>query len=251
MIEKVKVKVSSFVADILENDAMRFGFEKNGHPNKNALLNKLIPTLVEARKSRREEIKRVLKNDFHREDAERIYDAVNTVIDKVYFKDEELDVLDEYIWIRPSKNTFSIYDEIKTSEVVITAQEFSVYIRSLLNEYARFPQYKREALTFDAELDVFTDACTLHRILHFHDKSTGKSHRVFAVNYYYGYLYDQRVLCVFYDLNEKVIRAIPIYDLGDPYMIKQKYTPSEVLIGELQSFVNNMDFDETVKVEEE
>ena len=47
MTDKIKIKVSSFVANILENDALRFGFTKNGNANKNALLNKLIPTLVE------------------------------------------------------------------------------------------------------------------------------------------------------------------------------------------------------------
>ena len=56
MTDKIKVKISSFVANILENDALRFGFIKNNKSNKNALLNKLIPTLVEVRKTRRNEI---------------------------------------------------------------------------------------------------------------------------------------------------------------------------------------------------
>ena len=29
MTDKIKIKASSFVADILENDALRFGFTKN------------------------------------------------------------------------------------------------------------------------------------------------------------------------------------------------------------------------------
>ena len=45
MTDKIKIKVSLFVANILENDALRFGFLKNGNSNKNALLNKLIPRL--------------------------------------------------------------------------------------------------------------------------------------------------------------------------------------------------------------
>ena len=112
MTDKIKVKISSFVANILENDALRFGFIKNDKSNKNALLNKLIPTLVEVRKARRNEIEYVLKEEYRREDTENIYNAVNTVIDKVYFSDAELNVLDEYIWIRPSKETMSTYDEI-------------------------------------------------------------------------------------------------------------------------------------------
>lgn len=111
MIDKIKVKVSSFVANILENDALCFGFVKNEKSNKNALLNKLIPTLVEVRKARRNEIEHILKNEYCREDAERVYNAVNTVIDKVYFNDAELNKLDEYVWIRPSKKSVRTYDE--------------------------------------------------------------------------------------------------------------------------------------------
>jgi len=36
MTDKIKIKVSSFVADILENDVLRFGFTKNDKSNKNA-----------------------------------------------------------------------------------------------------------------------------------------------------------------------------------------------------------------------
>ncbi len=73
MMDKIKIKVSSFVANILENDALRFGFMKNGKSNKNALLNKLIPTLVEVRKVRRNEIEDILKNEYNRDDSENIY----------------------------------------------------------------------------------------------------------------------------------------------------------------------------------
>ena len=61
MADKIKIKVSAFVANILNNDAHRFGFVKNGKSNKNALLNKLIPALVELRKTRRSEVKELLK----------------------------------------------------------------------------------------------------------------------------------------------------------------------------------------------
>ena len=174
---------------IISSYALRFGFTKNGNSNKNALLNKLIPTLVAIRKAKRDEIEYVLKEEYQREDTESIYAAVNTVIDRVYFRDEELDVLEEYIWIRPSKEIKDVYDEIETSETLITAQETSVYIRGLLNEYSRFPQYKRETLVFDRELDIFSDACTNGNVLHFRDKETNKRYKAFAYHYYYGYMH--------------------------------------------------------------
>lgn len=251
MADKIKVKISSFVANILENDALCFGFVKNNKSNKNALLNKLIPTLVEVRKARRSEIEYMLKNEYRREDAEDIYSAVNTVIDKVYFNDAELNVLDEYIWIRPSKEAKATYDEIETSETYITAQDLSVYIRGLLNEYSRFPQYKREIFVFDEELDIFSDACYTRNILHFRDKDTNKRYKAFAFSYYYGYLYDQTNYCVIYDINDKTIKSIPLHNIQDIYAIKQKFKPDEKLVALLQEYVENCNFEEDVTVEEE
>ena len=251
MTDKIKVKVSSFVANILENDALRFGFTKNDIANKNALLNKLIPTLVEVRKARRNEIEYVLKEEYQREDTENVYSAVNTVIDKVYFNDAELNNLEEYVWIRPSKETMYVYDEIETSETHITAQEISVYIRGLLNEYSRLPQYKREMLAFDKEIDVFSEACFSRNILHFRDRETNKRYKAFAYNYYYGYLYDQTNYCVIFDLDENTIKSIPLHNIKDIYTIKQKYRPSEDLIKLLQDYGEKCEFDEEIILEEE
>lgn len=249
MTDKIKVKISSFVANILENDSLCFGFTKNNKSNKNALLNKLIPTLVEVRKARRNEIEYILKEEYQRGDTENIYNAVNTVIDKVYFSDAELNVLDEYVWIRPSKEVMYVYDEIETSEIFITAQELSVYIRGLLNEYSRFPQYKREMLVFDKELDIFSDACYTRNILHFRDRETGMRYKAFAFNYCYGYLYDQTNYCIIYDINEKKIKSIPLCNIQDIYMIKQKYKPNEELIKILQEYCNDCNFENEVIVE--
>lgn len=246
--DKIKVKVSSFVLDILENDAIRFGFVKNGKPNRNALLNKLIPTLVEARKERRDNIEKILVNEYNREDSENIYNVVNTVIDRVYFNDEELDFLSESIWIRPNKTSMATFEEIQNSEIYITAQEMSVYIRGLLNEYARFPQYKREVLVFDRELDIFSDACFTQRILHFTDVATGEKYRAFAVSYFYGYLYDQTNYCVIFDIKSSKIKSICLHRLSDMYIIKQRYKPSQELQEKLQSYVNSYSFNDEVEV---
>ena len=251
MRDTIKIKVASFVADILENDALRFGFMKNQKSNKNALLNKLIPTLVEVRKTRRNEIENILKTEYRREDGEHIYSAVNTVIDKVYFNGEELDTLDEYIWIRPSKETISCYDEIETSETLITVQEMPVYIRGLLNEYSRLPQYKREMLAFDKEMDIFDAACEARRIIHFRDRDTNERCKAFAFNYVYGYLYDQTNYCIIYDIHHQMIRSIPLHRIQDVYMIKQKFKPSERLSTELQAYFDSRCFEKELYVEGE
>ena len=251
MNDKIKIKVSAFVANILEIDALSFEFTKNGKSNKNGLLNKLIPTLVEVRKERRNQIENILKDEYNRSDSENIYNAVNTVIDRVYFNDEDLETLEESIWIRPSKENISVFDEIETSEILITAQELSVYIRGLLNEYSMLPLYKREALIFDRELDIFSTACCTNRILYFRNKETNERHKVFAFNYFYGYWMNSGNYCVFYDINKKKIMATPLYDMQDVYIIKQKFKPSERLIERLQAYCDECDFEAVVSMEGE
>ena len=250
MKEKIKIKVSSFLSNVLENDAYRFGFMKNGKSNKNALLNKLIPTLVEIRKLRRDEIDYILTNEYNRDDSERIYSAVNTVIDRVYFRDAELDELEEYIWIRPSKDKLDVFDEIQRSEVKITALETSAYIRGLLNEYVRLPQYKREMLVFDKELDIFDEACSTSRIIHFTDSETNEKYKAVAFSYYYGYLYNQTNYCVILDLINKKIKSIPLHKIKDAYLLKQKYNLDEKIIKLLLDYVNEYNFENEVNVED-
>lgn len=251
MNDKIKVKISSFVADILEIDALRFKFTKNGKSNKNALLNKLIPTLVEVRKERRNQIENILKDEYNRADSENIYNAVNTVIDRVYFNDENLGELCESLWIRPSKENISVFDEIETSEILITAQELSVYIRGLLNEYCMLPLYKRETLVFDSELDVFSNACYSHQILYFRNRATRERHKVFAFDYFYGHWTNSGNYCIVYDIGEQKIMATPLCDMQDVYLIKQKFKPGEKLIGLLQAYCDECDFDAVISMEGE
>lgn len=247
--EIIKLRLSDFVLQILQNDALKFNFIKtNSEPNINALLNKLIPNLVYYRKLRRQEIHEILEAEFIRSDAEKIYECVNAVIDRVYFSDEELQHLDETVWFRPSKKDAFLFDEIAESESKITAQSTSVYIRGLLNEYARFPQYKRERILFDDELHDFARACESGKI--FHARINGKSARLFAFHYVYEYTYDQGNYLIAYDLTSKIIGAIPLCKVRDSYLVERKYKPSQTLIDALQKYYENKEYGETISFEE-
>ena len=246
----IKLSVSDFVLRILQNDAERFGFlSKEKEPNLNGLLNKLIPNLLSFRKARRNEIHEILKEDFARNDTEDIYECVNTVIDQVYFSDFELQILDEVIWFRPSIKKSAVFDEIEQSETKITGQTTTEYIRGLLNEYSRFPQYKRETIAFDNELYDFARACETGRI--FHATVNGKSIRVFAFHYVYGFTYDQSNYLIGYDMTNKVIGAIPLCKIRDSYVVERKYKPSAKLIDLLQQYYENEEYDKVISYEEE
>ena len=246
----IKLSVSDFVLQILQNDAEKFGFlKKEKEPNLNGLLNKLIPNLLYFRKARRDEIRRILHEDFARNNTEDIYECVNTVINQVYFSDAELQILNEVIWFRPSTKQNAIFDEIEQSETKITGQTTTEYIRGLLNEYSRLPQYKRETITFDNELYDFAMACETSRI--FHATVNGKSIRMFAFHYVYGFTYDQSNYLIGYDMTHNVIGAIPLCKIRDSYLVERKYKPSEKLIELLQEYYENEEYDKVISYEEE
>ena len=246
----IKLSVSDFVLRILQNDAEKFGFlKKEKEPNLNGLLNKIIPTLLYFRKTRRDEIYRILNENFARNDTEDIYECVNTVIDQVYFSDAELQILDEVIWFRPSTKQNAVFDEIEQSEAKITGQTTTEYIRGLLNEYSRLPQYKRETLAFNGELYDFAEACETGKI--FHATINGKSIRMFAFHYVYGFTYDQSNYLIGYDLTNKVIGAIPLCMIRDSYVVERKYKPSEKLVNLLQEYYENEEYDKVFSYEEE
>ena len=60
--EKFKIRVSLFIRQILEFDAISLGFVKNnGEANINAFLNKLIPNLLKLKKEQRNEVLELAK----------------------------------------------------------------------------------------------------------------------------------------------------------------------------------------------
>ena len=245
----IKLSVSNFVLRILQNDAERFGFiKKQKDPNINGLLNKLIPNLLRFRKTRRNEIHRILCDDFARQDTEKIYECVNTVIDQVYFLDAELEILDDIIWFRPSTRHSAIFNEIEQSETIITGQTTTEYIRGLLNEYSRLPQYKRETITFYDELYDFAKASETSQI--FHATVNNKAIRMFAFHYVYGFLYDQSNYLIGYDITNSIIGAIPLCKIRDSYLVERKFKPSDELIDLLQKYYESEEYDKIISYEE-
>ena len=239
--EKIKIRISSFVLLILENDAQRFGFIKSDDtPNRNGLINKLIPNLLQVRKSRREEIRRLLSHMGNAR-AEEIYEAVDHVIDEVYFNDADLDTLNTEIWILPTKQAETAFEEIYESELSITALTVTEYLRGLLNEYALLPQYKREAFAFYEELILIETACGSGSLLHFEFEE--EKYKFFPFEHMYGFLYDQTNYLIGYDIIRKEIRAFPVAAIKKLYVLKRTFRPSDDLIGRLQEYLDEYNYD--------
>ena len=243
MKDKLKIKVSSFVAGLLDSDAYFFGFRRNETSNRNAFLNKLIPILVSMRKERRREIEDLLEKECCKEDKEKIYRATNRVVEKAYFNGEKNGKPEVDFWIRPSKETLSVFDEIEVSEAVITGQKPAAYIRGLLNEYAVWARHIRERIAFSKELYIFEKACRTKHILCYYNKTTKKRYKAFAFGHYYKDYSEDKNHCVLYDIKRKWIKTISLKELEGAYLIREKYDPSAQLLQDLSEYLEKDDFE--------
>ncbi|MFI3261250.1 MAG: hypothetical protein R3Y13_06030 [bacterium] len=245
--DKTKIRISSFVTYIIQNDCGLYDFINNkSEPNKNDFLNKLIPNLLEIRKKRRRKIYQQLSLTNDDNDVEQLYNSVNMIIDEVYFNDEELEIYDDHIWIRPQNETKARFDEIEESETKITCLDRSNYIRGLLNEYSRFPQYKRGEILFAKELQFFKEASFSKNIVRF--KYRDVVYRVYIHQYMYGFLYDQSNKIIAYDVDNNVIRSFDIAYIKSTYLLQKKYKPSQNLIDKIDEYISDYNFDDDNQV---
>jgi hypothetical protein len=236
--DRTKLRISKFSSLIIEDDSFNFGYYKsNGTSNKNGFLNKLIPNLLEIRKIRREKIHNTLMDKYCRKDADVVYQVVNNVIDEIYFDDEELNVLEDEIWIRPSENSQNAFDEISNSELAITSKDLSSYLRGLLNEYVRFPVYKREQIFFCKELGLIDQAINKQNVAVITYKE--KRLKCLIVDREYDCNFTQDNYLFVFDVEKKQTKVLLLKKIENIYLQKQKYKPTidEVMI--VEHYIND------------
>ena len=111
------------------------------------------------------------------------------------------------------------------------------------------PEYKREAITFDKELEDYDNACQTGHIIHFRYNDSVKS--VFAYCYLYGYARDQKNYLIGFDIENNLICAFPLCKVRKTNVTRNPFHPSEKLIDSLEEYRNNCAFDKEVKFEED
>ena len=240
--EKFKIRVSDFLKETLDLDAKSFGFVKeNGEANFNLFLNKLIPNLLELKKERRTKILgyainsfKIDKNDYSK--AEDIINGLNSIYDEIYFTDAELDKLNQVLWIRPTKENLAVFDEIMENETDITGLDASSYIRNMLNEFSRFPRYKKEQITFSKECELACLARESERILKF--RYDGELKRAYVFACVYDYLSNQGNYILCYDIERGIICRYQISEIYALHLLDKKYKASEALKVECTHYEN-------------
>lgn len=156
--EKLKIYVTRYIADIIEKDAEAFEFFKRDGItlNKNALLSQLIVNYHSKFSAEQDALLGFLK--------ERISTAVgdNAKLDGVCFdicerinkrnaapNDEKFDVL---LHIKPTRQSEPVLEYIERYS--LAGRTLSEYFRSMLASYAAMPQNKREEIIFKPQYDA-------------------------------------------------------------------------------------------------
>lgn len=231
--EKFKIRISGFLRQVLELDAVAFNFvDSKGEGNLGGFLNKLIPVLMKRKKLRREEILEYAKNELHwpkmkEIDIEQIALGLNSIFDKVYFSDGELSDLSQILWIRPSKANLAIFDEILDSETEITGLRPSAYIRTILNEYCRLPKYIREQIVFDDECSLALQAMDSGKILKFRYHDIPQ--KVYVFGCIYEYLLEQGNYLLCYDVEKNMICSYQISEIRNLHLLQKVFVPNKQL----------------------
>lgn len=224
--DKIKIRISEFLHVILVNDAITFGFLNNkGKANLSGFLNKLIPTMFNLRRARSEALlEGIISSCQHvtEKDFEIIQAIVDRVVDKVYFPDADLGNLTREIWIRPTQKAQLAFMEIE-EESLLTDGGLSTYLRSMLNEYCKLPQYKREMITFDEEFQRFLEGINKTRETILLVKGT--KIKGVPLNYIFGFGREQQTYVFLYDIGEKTIKRVLLREIRDVRILASEYVP--------------------------
>ena len=144
---KYKIRLSFTTYYTLLNDMYTFNFIKeNGDPNQNNFYNTLISSYYNNLKYRYNEINDYIFNELYshikdKNKISKIANSLNTKINEIYHSDFNYKYHNFDIYIYPTKDTASMYDEIENNELKI--ESMSEFIRNLFNEYAKAPSYER------------------------------------------------------------------------------------------------------------
>lgn len=140
-IEQTNFNVSEIIYNILYNDCIHFGFIKNDKANISGFLNMLIPNLALNREMLHSEFLKNNNND------ENMAIIIEQNIYNIYLKTFDLtDDVKVNIQLRINKENKKEFLKIQDCYLKKYNMTFSMYIKTLLYEYAMRPLFQREIL---------------------------------------------------------------------------------------------------------
>lgn len=219
MFDKVKIYLSSYVYNILIHDMYTFEcFKPNGEINKNDFLNVLIFNFYQQKADKKKRImEALLKNTLpltmSKENKIKILNGCADVLDEIYNEDPYR-YHNCYFMFYPTGKTMDFFNRLDEEEMR-NKKDRSIYLRSILNEYASLPQYVRENIIKRYELFKIRECIDGHRTLVF--KTGTVERRIAPWNILFS-RFERFEYLVGLDLNSKKrdIFAIKVYKIWNP-----------------------------------
>lgn len=244
--DSFKIRISHFAYMVLDYDAGIYGFiHKNEESNINGLLNKLIPILLEKRKERRslihDTLDEALEFRFDEKKSDKLRSYLDSIMDKTYFAGEEYDSdCSEEIWIRPSQNNAEIFDEITDSETEICQLNRSDYLRGLLNEYVRLPQFRREQILFSKELNKLVDSIHNDNVCSF--KYDDEKYKAVILLHWFEPFETHNNYVFFYDITHDLIKVALLHEIYDVYLLEKTRRIDDITLEKMQDIFETREF---------
>lgn len=225
MFDKLKIYVSYYVYSVLIHDMYAFEILKpNGKINKNDFLNVLIYNFYQNKVDKKKRImEALLKNALPvtmlKENKIKILKGCTEILDEIYNEDPYR-YHNYYFMFYPTKKTMDFFNKLDEEEMR-NKKDRSIYLRSMLNEYASFPQYVRENIVKRYELFKIREGIESNRVLVFKtgdvERRIAPWHILFSKSEKFEYLVGR-------DLNSKDrnIFAIKVYKIWNP-VIGEKF----------------------------
>lgn len=153
---KIKIRISTSVNLLIQQDMFKFGYLKKNHSlNPNLFLNHLLPIMDEYRNEKNSKlISKLQKSNSMSYISEELINKINNILYEDYF-----DNCNEIINLRISKENMKIFENEK--------KRTSTYIKSLINEYSSIRLDYREFLFFNKEYNYIQNSIDKKTIISF------------------------------------------------------------------------------------
>lgn len=167
--DKYKIRLSALTYHTLRDDMYAFNFTKNnGEPNQNKFYNTLIKGFYSNLKYRHAEISSYLFKELspYIKDKNKLSSIsynLNTKINEIYHSDFYSKYHYYEIYIYPTIETTSMYDEIENNE--LKNESMSEFIRNLFNEYVKVPFFERERCLYWNHIIKIREAIDNHNVI--------------------------------------------------------------------------------------
>ena len=232
---KYKIRITNLMDEQFTNDIILFKHIKNKKINKNRFFNELVTNMYLYYKQRREHLNKHLNSNLRKyiKDPNVIYNFskdINNMALTLDMTDTDILPLDSEIYIYPTNETASIFNEIEVNELRNTTM--SEFLRNLFSAYINMPLYTRESILFNDLFEILLDSINKENIIYIETEDDE-----FYMEPYYLTIHEKtsHTYLIGYKLNNNIKEnfSIPVKDIYNVVTTNNKYNYSRNQLNDL------------------